>query len=683
MYGQACAAPAARRAFRGRLARTYQQAVRARAEAEQLAELGAAARARLAELDEEAAAGEPGAGEPGAGEPAPGPLPMARLAAGLGLGPRHVDLVWAIVAGSVDGRIVPHLEALGGAHARRGLSPAVYAILAELDEDAAAELAHWLSAANPLVAAGLLVAAEPASPAARAYAASPRLVSFLLEEPHGIEPIRLARAPAELLHDARQATAIEAIRAALGHGAGAALVIEGPIGSGRATAAAQAFRGEVAVLDCARLGAGQLGEALVALRREGVLRGALPVLANADHALGEEHREQRRLVGDFIDGAAGPLVVTATVPGVDLGADRPLVRIPWDVGETSVRAALWERAVASIGAVVDGDLGALAHRYRVGPAAIERAVASVRQLHAPGAALGAQALAAGLRHNIAERLGGLARRVEVSQTWDDLVIAEDTGDLIEALIGRIRHAHQVLDVWGYRRKIARGTGVAALFSGPPGTGKTMVAGLIARELDLELYQVDLSKVVSKWVGETEKNLARVFDAAEEGHALLLFDEADALFGQRSTEMKGAVDRYANLEVNYLLQRVEAFGGITILTTNLETAIDTALKRRLAAHIVFAAPDEDERARLWERQTITGAAPIAADVDGEELARAFPNMSGANIRNAAISAAFLAAADRAPRITHAHLLRAARAEYRSMGHMVSEAVAPRSPYGRSL
>src|SRR3569623_1185142 len=199
----------------------------------------------------------------------------------------------------------------------------------------------------------------------------------------------------------------------------------------------------------------------------------------------------------------------------------------------------------------------------------------------------------------------------------------------------------------------------------------MVAGLIARELDLELYQVDLSKVVSKWGGETEKNLGRVFDAAEEGHVLLLFDEADALFGQRTNDGKGANDRYANLEVNYLLQRVEAFGGITILTTSLETAIDTALKRRLASHIVFAAPDDDERTRLWERQTTTGTAPVADDVDFEQLSMLFPKKSGANIRNAAISAAILAAADSAPTISQAHLVRAARAEYRSMGPVIAD------------
>jgi SpoVK/Ycf46/Vps4 family AAA+-type ATPase len=348
------------------------------------------------------------------------------------------------------------------------------------------------------------------------------------------------------------------------------------------------------------------------------------------------------------------------------------VRIRWDVAETEIRAALWRRIAERERVTLDGALDDLAQRYRVGPAAIERALASARVFQR-GGALDATALATGLRHNIAERMSGLAQRVDVTQTWDDLVVAEDIADQIAALIGRIRHAHQVLGQWGYRSKIARGAGVAALFSGQPGTGKTMVAGLVARELDLELYQVDLSKIVSKWVGETEKHLAAVFDAAEEGHALLLFDEADALFGQRSTEVKGAVDRYANLEVNYLLQRIEGFGGITVLTTNLDTALDPAVRRRLASHIVFAPPDEEERARLWQRQIFTGSAPIARDVDCEALARTFPNMTGAHIRNAALAAAFLAAGDGDEQITSEHLVRAGRAEYRSMGHVLAERV----------
>jgi SpoVK/Ycf46/Vps4 family AAA+-type ATPase len=226
----------------------------------------------------------------------------------------------------------------------------------------------------------------------------------------------------------------------------------------------------------------------------------------------------------------------------------------------------------------------------------------------------------------------------------------------------------VLDGWGFRKKLARGAGVAALFSGPPGTGKTMVSGLLARELQLEMYQVDLSRIVSKCIGETEKQLAKVFEAAEAGHALLLFDEAEALFAKRSADVKSAVDRYANLEVNYLLQRVESFGGVVILTTNLDTSIDPALRRRLASHIVFGAPDVEERAKLWQSMLDTGA-PLAANIDVRALAQEFASMTGANIRNATLTAAFIAA-DEGVSISMQHLQRAARSEYRAMGRMLT-------------
>ncbi len=232
-------------------------------------------------------------------------------------------------------------------------------------------------------------------------------------------------------------------------------------------------------------------------------------------------------------------------------------------------------------------------------------------------------------------------------------------------MARVRHAYRVFEDWRFPRGTARGGGVAALFTGPPGTGKTTVASLIAHELGRDLYRVDLSQIVSKWVGETEKQLGRVFAAAEAGHAVLLFDEADALFARR-TEVKSASDRYANLEVNYLLQRVETWRGITILTTNLDASIDPALRRRLAAHITFWPPEHAERVTLWGRYLTTGA-PVA-DVDLEALADDFPDMSGANIRNAALTAAFLAA-DGDTSITQELLERAARAEYRSMGRVL--------------
>ncbi len=642
------------REYRVRIEQMYQRALLACAARSQLPETMRAVRERLEVIDRQL------------GDLVGVERPIAGLATRLQLDPPSVDFLWAAVACAVDGRIVPHLEALGGPHARRGLSLAVYAAIAGDLVPETIGLAERMVLSHPLVVHGLLASIDDASPAARAYLPAPRLVAYLSMRTGAVHPLRVADHRLDLLHDARQRAQVQTVAAALSRRRDAVVVLEGPRGSGRTTAVAAASGGDVVVLDLAALQ--PLAEGLVALRREAALGSRLLVLANVDHVMTDERPEVRGAIGAFIDGLEVPLAVTVSMPGTDLGTRRPVVRIPWRVAEVDIRTELWQRAAGEVG----GDLPALAHRYRVGPAAIHRAVASTRLLLPEGAVLEATALATGLRHNIAEQLGGLAGRVEVTQSWDDLIVADDTVDQIAALVGRIRHAHHVLDRWGYRAKIARGTGVAALFSGPPGTGKTMVAGLIARDLDLELYQVDLSKVVSKWVGETEKQLARIFDAAEEGHALLLFDEADALFGQRSAEMKSAVDRYANLEVNYLLQRVEAFEGITILTTNLETAIDAALKRRLAAHIVFATPDEDERARLWDLQIRTRSAPLAGDLNVATLAERFPNMSGANIRNAALAAAFLAAGEGANLITQEHLIRAARVEYRSMGHMVTEA-----------
>jgi SpoVK/Ycf46/Vps4 family AAA+-type ATPase len=277
-------------------------------------------------------------------------------------------------------------------------------------------------------------------------------------------------------------------------------------------------------------------------------------------------------------------------------------------------------------------------------------------------------LSEGVRAAIGQRLRGLAERVEVRAGWDDLVVAEDVRGQLADLVDRVRHAYQVLESWRFRSVVARGGGVAALFTGSPGTGKTMAAGLVARALELDLYQVDLSAVVSKWIGETEKNLSRLFEAADAGQALLLFDEADALFAKR-TDVRGSNDRYANLEVNHLLQRIEAFGGVAILTTNMDASLDPALRRRLAARIDFWPPDEKERAALW-RRLLDGRAPLAADVDPGRLARKYGALTGGTIRNAVVAAAFRAAAA-GTKLTQALLERAAADEYQAMGRIWNE------------
>jgi len=270
----------------------------------------------------------------------------------------------------------------------------------------------------------------------------------------------------------------------------------------------------------------------------------------------------------------------------------------------------------------------------------------------------------GVRNVLDDRLVGLATRVSVSQTWDDLVLPEDQIVAIVELLARVRQRSCVYETWGFAGKLGRGLGVTALFSGPPGTGKTMCAGLIARELGTELYQVDTSRIASKWIGETEKNLAALFDAAESGHAMLLFDEADALFGKR-TDVRSSVDRHANQETNFLLQRIERFTGICILTTNHESAIDGAFKRRLALHVRFPVPEVEERKKLWSAM-IPKQAPVAGDLALDELAEVYA-MTGGYIRNAVLRAAFLAADEGMP-IDAAFLARAAQLEYEGMGKL---------------
>ena len=222
----------------------------------------------------------------------------------------------------------------------------------------------------------------------------------------------------------------------------------------------------------------------------------------------------------------------------------------------------------------------------------------------------------------------------------------------------------MFEKWGMGQVATTSRGIVALFEGPPGTGKTMVAGALARELGIELFRVDLSRVMSKWIGETERNLANVFAAAEESQALMLFDEADSLFTKR-TEVKSSNDRYANLEVNYLLQRLDSFTGAAILTTNFGAAIDAAFRRRLAFRVLFPIPDEELREQLW-RAHLPADLPRADDLDLADLARRY-EFTGGSVRNCTVRAAFLAAAEALP-LSQEHLRRAIRLEYRSAGKL---------------
>jgi hypothetical protein len=254
------------------------------------------------------------------------------------------------------------------------------------------------------------------------------------------------------------------------------------------------------------------------------------------------------------------------------------------------------------------------------------------------------------------RLNYLAQRIEPAAGWDDLILPEKQLQILQEIAVHVRQRARVYDDWGFASQGSRGLGISVLFSGASGTGKTMAAEVLANELRLDLYRIDLSQVVSKYIGETEKNLRRVFDAAEEGGAILLFDEADALFGKRS-EVKDSHDRYANIEVSYLLQRMESYRGLAILTTNMKSALDVAFLRRIRFVIQFPFPDAAQRAAIWQR--IFPRKTPTEDLDMEKLSRL--NITGGSIRNIAVYSAFLAA-DEGKSVEMAHILCAVKAEY---------------------
>ncbi len=466
-----------------------------------------------------------------------------------------------------------------------------------------------------------------------------------------------------------RAAVTTAVRAQLEGGEPAAQLV-GPRGSGRRSlalaAAAAAGRAAIVVSGEALATAADVGALAAALVREARLFDAVLIFADLDRLAADARApgDRARALDAHLRHARVPVVIT-TRPGGATALVPGRGAIPVDVPPPSIaeRAQLWRRALPAAAAPIVDDAAA---RYTItggviataGRAARLTAAAAERPITGADVQLGVRAA-------VEDRLALLGDRVDWRPRAVDLVLPDDLREELDELIARMTHRRQVLETWGFAARLGKGTGLPVLFSGPPGTGKTMAAAVVAGALGLDLYQIDLARMVSKYIGETEKHLAEVFDAAEAGHAILLFDEADSLFGKR-TEVKSANDRYANLEVNYLLQRMEAFTGVTILTTNFDSGIDPAFRRRLAFHLAFPMPEAEERARLW-RTSIPAAAACADDVDVAALGARFV-MSGGYIRNAAVRAAYRAAAAGSP-ITMALLVQAAIAESAAMGRVV--------------
>jgi hypothetical protein len=385
--------------------------------------------------------------------------------------------------------------------------------------------------------------------------------------------------------------------------------------------------------------------------------------------IAREWRLGRRLValeagGDAIDDRTAayaqvtlaPLIISAREPLPDLAEVAPVVDVP--ATTPAERMARW-RDTLGPRAFDEADVIDVAMQFDLSEERIRFVKPDDHSVHRDG-------LWDACRAATRPRMDGLAQRIEAVADWSDLVVPPPQSAVLHSIVSQVRHRHRVYEDWGFARRGQRGLGISALFVGDPGTGKTMAAEVLARDLRLDLYQVDLATVVSKYVGETEKNLRRLFDAAEGSGAILLFDEADALFGKRS-EVRDSHDRYANVEVSYLLQRMEAYRGLAILTTNMKQALDPAFMRRIRFIVRFPFPDADQRAAIW-RHVFPPDVPVSSL---EHVRLAQLDVAGGGIRNIALGAAFIAAAREEP-VTMAHIAEAARTEYAKLERPLTEA-----------
>ncbi|MGR0219707.1 ATP-binding protein [Agromyces sp. ZXT2-6] len=585
------------------------------------------------------------------------------LADAFGLGAIDVDLLVIALAADLDPRFERFFGYLNDDVGRHRPSVAVALELCGVPLTSASDRARLIS--GPLVAGGLVHVEDDDRPLpGRAVRVPDRVVGHLLGDDTADRALDgVLREPPDLeWGDDRR------VRRALGTGIRLLYLREPATGSGEAVAmrAIRSLGLDPVAVDLARLAREPDGITLarLAVREARLRRGVLlaaPVTVETPPALIETL-------------AASPQpTVFVGEPTWDPAWFRDLPAIA-DVEPTTTeeRSALWLR---SLGPVADGiDVVAATAQFRLRPEQVRRAAITARTqagLSSSGV-ITADDLAAGARAENASALDRLARRVTPRVGWDDLVLPSAPMNALREIELRARHREQVLGDWGMRPGGGRGHGVVALFAGDSGTGKTMSAEVVAGGLGLDLYVIDLSTVVDKYIGETEKNLERIFRAAAGTNAVLLFDEADAVFGKRS-EVKDAHDRYANVESAYLLQRMETFDGLAILATNLRANIDEAFTRRIDVIVDFPMPDAAHRARLWDL-SLGARVGRGDDIDLDFLGEAF-ELAGGAIRSAAVTAAYLAAAEQAD-VRMKHLIIAVHREYRKLGRLLLE-----SEFGR--
>jgi ATPase family associated with various cellular activities (AAA)/Winged helix domain, variant len=597
-------------------------------------------------------------------------FPARALAARLRLDPLDLDTVLLLAAVELDGRLLAHLRSAEGTVPPALTSLRVMQAVGDPDLTPAAWMARML-APGSLVERGVVTRSEDSAGLPLSVAplrlARP-VLAFLLGQPPEDPALagvvrRVEPATSGRVSD-RESRLADAIGDPSSHGF--CVWLSGPPIATRdvaARVAAVASR-PLRHIDAAAL-AGERPRASHDLLRRLALQLALD-----DSAGYVEIRDwvpaMTSVMQVLSSVATGPLLLAAEdePPGLATWMGRSVHYHVPPISEAS-RRTVWQEELGLVGADIPAaDVDELADDFPLSKDEIADVVFSAVRGRVTDAPLAADDLRAAALARQRSRLGKLTQFVPPSFTWDDLVLpAEEMEQLLE-IASRQVYRHMVLTDWGMSEKLPYGTGTAALFAGPPGTGKTMAASVLARELGRELHRVDLSRVVDKYVGETEKNLGRIFDAAQRANAILLFDEADSLFGKR-TAVQSSNDRYANLETNYLLQRIEEHPGVSILTTNNVQNIDEAFARRIPFRVHFPFPDGATRAEIW-RRSFPDRMPRQGEIDFQRLGEAF-ELSGGHIKSAVVRAAFEAAATGQP-VTVETLVRAVRAEFETMGKL---------------
>jgi winged helix domain-containing protein/ATPase family protein associated with various cellular activities (AAA) len=583
---------------------------------------------------------------------------LAEASARLGLSELERSVLAACAAPELSPRYGRLYAYLHDDVTRKLASPRLAARLLAGTGAAEGEVLACFAADRPLRARGALRVLDAGGPvplAERQVKAADRIAAFLLgtalDEPARDGRLRVVPPPA---YDPGRSATVEELRGALAVDSTLAVVVAGPDAD---AILAMALGRPLAVLDAAQVpdATAVLDAELAAALTDGQL--CFDGLERLDP--GERTRVQLALAARD----ERSLFCTASREAAVALGDATVLVIEAPMPSLAERREVWAALTAA------ENVDEVAAKFRLSVRQIAEGAEAARLAAASrgdGTPLPAD-LDLGARQASSTRIGELATRLEPAFDWDDLVLPERQCEVLASISGYLRHRDLVLSEWGYERAVARDQGLKVLFAGESGTGKTMAGQVIAHDLGLELFRIDLATIVSKYIGETEKNLDRIFDAADGSNAILFFDEADALFGKRS-EVRDSHDRYANIEVAYLLQKMESYAGAVILATNFRQNLDEAFLRRLDFVIDFPFPESEDRERIW-RLLLPEQAPLAADIDVPFLATQF-KLSGGSIRNVSLAAAFLAAEDSGS-IAMGHLIRGVALEYGKLGRLTLE------------